>query len=478
MNNLKVTPFFLFSACQFYGFIGGLFGLMSIITLAAISIDRYYNIAEPLKAAKNMTKRKAFMMIIVVWIWSLVWSVPPIFGWGAYIPEGFQTSCTFDYLTRETHVTTFIIGMYIGGFVFPLFIIVVSYVLIWKAIRKHDKEMLKMAKKMKVEDIRANQEKTKAEVRIAKIAMMIVFLYLLSWTPYAIVALIGQFGPADWVTPYVSELPVMFAKAAAMHNPVVYAFSHPRFRDALNKRVPWLMCCCDVKPTTSTPNSANHSRSTKRAVSREVSNDSYYVGGEDVSSDVSSCISHVDDYGRTIEMRQAVSDTSFTRQSRSGGPGNHAQDSGLIVRELIQALVTVSNRPPVGQPKQSTKITSQDNLQIATDSKGTYVVENGKQIDVTTYVQQLVASGKIPGLGDKTSNVSPNIEPKDKSPDSNIPKDNTDKVKPVKSPNGDNERNKNETEKNVDACYTNPTFEKDIEVPAAPKHVDPDDGRV
>lgn len=436
--------------------------MMSIINLSAISIDRYYNIAEPLKAAKNMTRRKAFMMIIVVWIWSLVWSVPPIFGWGAYIPEGFQTSCTFDYLTRETHVTTFIIGMYIGGFVLPLIIIAASYILIWRAIRKHDREMLKMAKKMKVEDIRANQEKSNAEVRIAKIAMMIVFLYLLSWTPYAIVALIGQFGPAEWVTPYVSELPVMFAKAAAMHNPVVYAFSHPRFREALNKRVPWLMCCCDVKPTSSAANSTNVSRTNKRAVSRQTSNDSYYVGGEE--SDVSSCISHVDDYGRTMEMKQTVSDTSFTRQPR---PTN---ESGMIVRELIQALVNVSASSQGAAP-----VNVQNNTKITTDPKGTYVVENGKKIDITNYLQQLVASGKLPAVGEAVSSAAPKTDQVDKKAASKPTAENPKVSKEIPAKDAKNEKSVEENKKN-DACYTNPSFEKEIEV--APESNTPDDGQV
>jgi r-opsin len=83
--------------------------------------------------------------------------------------------------------------MYIGGFCLPMAIIILCYIFILKAIRKHDKEMQQMARKMKMEDIRANQEKTKAEIKIAKIAMMIVCLFVLSWGPYATVALIGQF---------------------------------------------------------------------------------------------------------------------------------------------------------------------------------------------------------------------------------------------------------------------------------------------
>ncbi|KAK3090771.1 hypothetical protein FSP39_014497 [Pinctada imbricata] len=110
-------------ACTLYGFIGGLFGLMSINTLAAISFDRFLAISRPLQAARNMTKRKAFMMIVCVWIWSLAWAIPPIFGWGAYIPEGFQTSCTFDYLTTTPDMRSYIFCLYICGFVCPLLII-------------------------------------------------------------------------------------------------------------------------------------------------------------------------------------------------------------------------------------------------------------------------------------------------------------------------------------------------------------------
>ncbi|CAG2217449.1 OPN4 [Mytilus edulis] len=462
------------AACQLYGFIGGLFGLMSIITLAAISIDRYYNIAEPLKAAQFMTRRKAFMMIVLVWIWSLVWAVPPIFGWGAYVPEGFQTSCTFDYISTEPHMRAYMIGMYIGGFVLPLVMIIVSYVLIWKAIRKHENEMLNMAKKMKIEDIRNNQEKANAEVRIAKIAMIIVLLYLLSWSPYATVALIAQFGPAEWVTPYVSELPVMLAKAAAMHNPIVYAFSHPRFRQALHKRVPWLLCCCDVTPARSA--STSHSKvTTKRQVSRQVSNDSYYDGRAD--SEVSSCISQIDDYGQSIEMKKAVSDTSFSRRSNkkpSKSSPMASPDSEDIVRELIQALVSVSNRPPAVQSQYTPNIPPQNNLQNPENAqKGVYVIDNGKQIDMATYLAHLVATGKSSDTVTKKHEpnlptVKQNIDNTDASVKANEKKAHQDKQIAVQKDHGkDNVTSNKETRDSSSdegnsskVCYSNDAYDK------------------
>lgn len=51
------------------------------------------------------------------------------------------------------------------------------------------------AKKMNVKSLVSNQDKERSvELRIAKVAFTIFFLFLLAWTPYATVALIGAFG--------------------------------------------------------------------------------------------------------------------------------------------------------------------------------------------------------------------------------------------------------------------------------------------
>lgn len=53
---------------------------------------------------------------------------------------------------------SYIFGLYIGGFVIPLGIIIVCYDMILQAIRNHDKKMITMAKKLTADDIRANHE--------------------------------------------------------------------------------------------------------------------------------------------------------------------------------------------------------------------------------------------------------------------------------------------------------------------------------
>nr|AKG27054.1 opsin [Dugesia japonica] len=223
--------------CEIYGFIGGLFGFISINTMALISLDRYFVIAQPFQTMKSLTIKRAIIMLVFVWLYSLIWSTPPFFGYGNYVPEGFQTSCTFDYLTQSKGNVIFNIGMYIGNFVIPVGIIIFCYYQIVKAVRVHELEMLKMAQKMNASHPTSMKTGAKkADVQAAKISIIIVFLYLLSWTPYAIIALMALTGRRDHLNPYTAELPVLFAKTSAMYNPFIYAINHPKFRESNWKR--------------------------------------------------------------------------------------------------------------------------------------------------------------------------------------------------------------------------------------------------
>lgn len=60
---------------------------------------------------------------------------------------------------------------------------------------------------MNVESLRSNQNAAaeSAEIRIAKAALTVCFLYVTSWTPYGVLSLIGAFGDQDLLTPGVKN---------------------------------------------------------------------------------------------------------------------------------------------------------------------------------------------------------------------------------------------------------------------------------
>ena len=61
-------------------------GTVSISTLATLSIHRLMTVKNNPKW-KIATYTKAFVIIIGIWVYTLAISLPPFFGFGAFVPE-------------------------------------------------------------------------------------------------------------------------------------------------------------------------------------------------------------------------------------------------------------------------------------------------------------------------------------------------------------------------------------------------------
>jgi len=231
----------LFSAfaCELYACLGAITGLCSLWTLAFISFDRYNVIVNGVSGTP-LTKGRAMFYLLFCWCYAIGWSLPPFFGWGRYIPEGILDSCSFDYLTRDFNLRTYGMAIFTFDFCIPASTIIFAYVFIVKAIVAHESAMKAQAKKMNVTNLRSNADANaqSAEVRIAKVALTNVALWMICWVPYASVVVQGLFGDKSTITPLVSILPALLAKTASCYNPVIYAINHPKFRLALKKQMP------------------------------------------------------------------------------------------------------------------------------------------------------------------------------------------------------------------------------------------------
>ncbi|KAJ1143729.1 hypothetical protein NDU88_010034 [Pleurodeles waltl] len=67
--------------CELYAFCGALFGITSMITLMVIAVDRYFVITRPLASIGVLSRKRAVLILVGVWLYSLSWSLPPFFGW-------------------------------------------------------------------------------------------------------------------------------------------------------------------------------------------------------------------------------------------------------------------------------------------------------------------------------------------------------------------------------------------------------------
>ncbi|KAL2087728.1 hypothetical protein ACEWY4_016556 [Coilia grayii] len=252
------------TGCKIYAFCGALFGIASMINLLAISIDRYIVITKPLQAIQWTSKRRTLLIILVVWLYSLAWSLAPLLGWSSYIPEGLMTSCTWDYVTSSPSNKSYTLMLCCFVFFIPLAIILYCYLFMFLAIRSTGRDLERLGSH-RMKSALDQQQSIKTEWKLAKVAFVVIIVFVLSWSPYACVTLIAWAGHGSILTPYSKTVPAVIAKASAIYNPFIYAIIHSKYRqvqDTLAEKVPCLnfLSQCPRKDCISVCNSESSFR--------------------------------------------------------------------------------------------------------------------------------------------------------------------------------------------------------------------------
>ncbi|XP_039659111.1 melanopsin-A-like [Perca fluviatilis] len=231
--------------CKLYAFCGAFFGITSMINLLAISIDRYLVITKPLQAMHWGSKRRTTLAILIVWLYSFAWSLAPLVGWSSYIPDGLMTSCTLDYMTYTLANRSYTMMLCCFVFFIPLGIIFYCYLFMFLAIRKTGREVERLGTQVRKSTL-IQHKSMKSEWKMAKIAFVVIVVYVLSWSPYACVTMISFAGHANILSPYTKVVPAIIAKASAIYNPIIYAIIHNKYRITLAEKFP---CLWFLSPT-------------------------------------------------------------------------------------------------------------------------------------------------------------------------------------------------------------------------------------
>nr|BAQ54884.1 opsin, rhodopsin-7 like [Epiophlebia superstes] len=243
-NSIYLGPALGALGCQVYGFLGGLTGTTSIATLAAIALDRYFVVLYPLEPLKVPTRARARACVLLAWTYGAIFSSLPLFGLNRYVPEGYLTSCSFDYLADDKRSRTFIAVFFVAAWFIPFALISFCYAAICRAVALaaaySSSVTIRKLSDHHDASSRREEQRRRMELRLAIVVLGVVALWFVSWTPYAIVALLGISGNQRLVTPLASMVPALLCKMASCVDPFVYAITHPRFRRELERQ---FTCC-------------------------------------------------------------------------------------------------------------------------------------------------------------------------------------------------------------------------------------------
>ncbi|CAK6956825.1 melanopsin-A-like [Scomber scombrus] len=329
INSMHKRWIFGKKGCELYAFCGALFGICSMMTLMVIAVDRYVVITRPLASLGAMSRRKSLSIVAAAWVYSMGWSLPPFFGWSAYVPEGLMTSCSWDYMTFTPSVRSYTMLLFTFVFFIPLSIIIFCYCCIFRAIRHTTRAITKINCEGN-RDSAKRVHKMKSEWKMAKIALIVILLYVISWAPYSCAALTAFAGYADMLTPYMHSVPAVIAKASAIHNPIIYAISHPKYRSALSRYIPYLgvLLCVTGRDrfSSSSFQSTRRSTLTSQSESNRISKPRHSSQSESESAHFSD--TEEESSSRTPVSRQLSSDLKQGRHAsqRSKVRGHHTGD--------------------------------------------------------------------------------------------------------------------------------------------------------
>ncbi|KAJ0068817.1 hypothetical protein NL108_010903, partial [Boleophthalmus pectinirostris] len=191
--------------------------ITSLCTVALIAVERMFVVCKPLGPI-SFDKTHALVGIGFSWLWSLAWNLPPLFGWGRYELEGIGTSCAPDWHNREPSNVSYIMSYFTVCFAVPFAFIVLSYgKLLWTLHKVNKLTQL-------------NSAVAKGETRVAFMVVLMVLTFLVSWLPYASLAMTVVFLPGVPISPLVGTVPVYLAKSSTAYNPIIYIYLNKQVR--------------------------------------------------------------------------------------------------------------------------------------------------------------------------------------------------------------------------------------------------------
>lgn len=246
--------------CEINGIINSVFCVASMLSLAAVSIDRYFAIMKPLHYITIMTSKTASYLVAGVWAQSILCAFLPIFGWASYTYIRNESICTADWGSNIPY-TLFIFGL---CFFAPLSVMAYCYYHILRAARKQSKNVIPVVGELREDTLRTvvaitvayaqkdgnsvkikesprereAKEKFKRETKAAKTLLIVMGTFLFCWAPHFIGMTCLLFPSCKWSDEFFATT-TWLAMANSGCNPIIYGVMNKKFRQSFKE----ILCC-------------------------------------------------------------------------------------------------------------------------------------------------------------------------------------------------------------------------------------------
>lgn len=186
----------------------------SILNIAALMVDRYLAVSKPFKYRFIVTSQRVKWSLIIIWCYSLHFSLLPVLGW---------------------RTKSFQIYLYSLGVLLPTVIMLVCYYGLLRILREKTKSLKGSADNK--ESIYMKKVISR-ERRISTTVLIMLLVFLLAWCPFVIVDFILVFCAqcrSGKGLRLARDITLTFGFLSSGVNPVLYAWRVPNFTRGLRQ---------------------------------------------------------------------------------------------------------------------------------------------------------------------------------------------------------------------------------------------------
>ncbi|XP_020612556.1 melatonin receptor type 1B-like [Orbicella faveolata] len=233
--------------CKLSGFVNILFCLTSLLTLTAISVEKYFAICKPLYH-RYLSRKFALGLLLWTWILPNIIACVPFFGIAQYEFKPGIFSCVlitvsttqcgvrFPPILLKKCTATFVI---LCGFVIPLSIMEFTYSNIFRSARRHARRVSRVSFSST-----CSTNSTTAHRQVAVTVLILFVVFLLCWLPYflyvVLVSVASASLSADRRVIALGKAAYWCEFASSALNPYIYGFRNPHFREEFQFLLCWL----------------------------------------------------------------------------------------------------------------------------------------------------------------------------------------------------------------------------------------------
>ena len=209
------------SYCLFQGFAVLTFGIVAMVTMGVIAVNRFFCVVKPERYLLLFKKQRALIYIVIVWCLAFAGSVPP-FSFEGKNSSKFQPGKAMCLYTFESNLayTVTLLCLYVAA---PLTIIAVSYVKVFRSVSRSNRAF---CPGVNPSQLRANVE----EAKVTRTLVAVLFGFACCWLPISVMDTVDAARGESTIPQQVYLTYGFLIYLSSTINPFIYGIINRQFR--------------------------------------------------------------------------------------------------------------------------------------------------------------------------------------------------------------------------------------------------------